>query len=191
MFADDLSVIVGCVVVSLAISYGATYMTGRTWRKMGGKEWKKLPDKIHDVLPKNCAMYIVMEWLAVALLLFTGYRKMTIKTLKQIVVVATYALVLRGILVTINTLPDASCNCGDGGPKAFGGSCGDLMFSGHQVVYSIAASFLIPRSLLLPALTLHGVSILGKRNHYTMDVVIASYIGCTLPGVLRGMQLLY
>lgn len=190
MFSDDLSVIVGCIVVCLASSYCATYLTGRTWRKMGGKRWKKLPDKIHDVLPKNCAMYVVMEWLAVMLLLVSGYRKMTIETLKHIVVV-TYALVLRSILVTINTLPDASCNCGDGSPKAFGGSCGDLMFSGHQVVYSIAACFLIPRSLLLPALTLHGVSILGKRNHYTMDVVIASYIGCTLPGVLRGMQLLY
>lgn len=189
MLADDVRVIAGCLVVIFAMSYCATYSTGCTWRKMGGAEWKKLPDKIHDILPETRDTYFVMEFLSLALLA-TGYRNFNIPRLRRGVVVATYAFMLRAIMVTINTLPDASCNCGDGKAKAFGGSCGDLMFSGHQVAYSIAAYFLLPRSLLFPALALHGVSILGKRNHYTMDVVIASYIGCTLPGVLSDMKLL-
>lgn len=191
MLADDVRVIAGCLVVNLATSYCATYLAGYTWRGMGGKEWRKLPDKIHDILPENYDVYDAMECSALALLLLAGYQNINVETLKRGVIVVTYALTLRAILVAINTLPDASCNCGDGKPKMFGGSCGDLMYSGHQVTYTIAAYFLIPRSLLLPALTLYGLSILGKRKHYTMDVVIASYIGCTLPGVLRSMRCLY
>lgn len=119
--------------------------------------------------------------------------------MRRFMIIHGICALLRCAVMATTSYPDPNRLCGDYRPPQTLGTfwretviktgfltCGDLMFSGHTLVYMISALtwnkyFTKPEKVIVWILELAAaVSLVATRMHYTNDVLIAMYTSVTV-----------
>ena len=149
---------------------------------------KKNPDEkpLHDLghyyLPDLDNFYSVIDViLGIYIIAFLYYSN--IELLKEMSLLMCIIFIFRSILVISTSLPDPSGVCEK---KKFQiGYCNDLMFSGHTATITLISLYLMSifpnkRNMLILGNIITYILIIASKNHYTIDVLIGSYVSTTL-----------
>lgn len=170
---------------------------------VGGTRYPKykapLPDLGFDVL----APYPDLSWLPntmIYLLLFASLVRCVLSRqgltiIRRILFVHAITMLMRSLTLVATSYPDPSLQCVDYVPpsnvnpfwaKTLGNAdlitCGDLMFSGHTLIYVVLALawqkyFYVIEKVLFWLFTLVAVIMLSvARLHYLNDIIVALYV---------------
>ena len=147
----------------------------------------RLPDVLHDALPDLSRWRVgaeighVLPVLLAGGLMLRAFDQRALDALRTFLWAHGTLMTLRGACFSTTLLPDASQTCSS---STYLGACHDLVFSGHVLIMSLGALttvhfFRIPTAAQV-ALAVHCASvalfITAARNHYTLDVIVATVI---------------
>ena len=97
-------------------------------------------------------------------------------------------MIMRAVATASTMLPPAE-PCVPDVLTVFHGGCYDKVFSGHVAYQTLAALHLrgsVPDGILLALVLMESVLLIGSREHYTVDILIAIYLAKLLDASGRG-----
>ena len=150
--------------------------------KKKNPEEKPLYDLGHYYLPDLDNYHIIPD-IILGLYIIAFFYFGNIELLKEISLLMCIMFTFRSILVISTSIPDASGKCEQ---KKFQiGYCNDLMFSGHTATITLISLYLMSifpnkRNMLILGNIITYILIIASKNHYTIDVLIGSYVSTTL-----------
>jgi hypothetical protein len=144
-------------------------------------EERPLYDTLYSIIPYNKYSHIGSEIILTFFMLlffYLIYKNQNAFALINFIILFSIIQIIRGFIFSLTLLPDASNNCTF---SLIGGSCNDLLFSGHigSVLlilllifkYNLISSK-VNKNILLALFILMNIFILSSRNHYSIDLVI-------------------
>ena len=169
----------------ILITYFITEKCKRITYKNGKKknpEENHFHDLGHYYLPDLDDYHIIPD-IIVGLYIIAFLYFGNIESIKEMALLMCIIFVFRSILVISTSIPDASGICEK---KKFQiGYCNDLMFSGHTATVTLISLYLMSifpnkRNMLILGNIITYILIIASKNHYTIDVLVGSYVSTTL-----------
>lgn len=146
-----------------------------------------LEDVGHQCLPRYKNILFIVNLVPILPIIYAFYgqcrkRQASSLSVSKLLVVYSFVMLLRMILMTVTILPTpiVQCNYDKFSPttgKSFGG-CHDLNFSGHVATIVLCVLFLITRqgcNKLFWSIyaIVSSIAVISAREHYTSDVLSA------------------
>jgi hypothetical protein len=168
------------------ISTYVCYIRGKELnKKFKNNKKKRLPDIVHDILPETTNKYIsfireITPLIPLLLLCHVIYKTKYYKLIHEYVKLFCIIYIVRSIMMVSTTLPDPTLECKY---SLYGGSCNDLLFSGHISSMFLSILFLcavtqseVLHNSMYTLLIFTILLILSSRRHYTIDIIVSLFV---------------
>ena len=120
------------------------------------------------------------------IIIYLMYHK-NINLLSKFFYTAAILFLLRSITFSLTTLPTPKhCNS----PPFLGGGCGDLLYSGHYIWFTITMYIILQKTNIpykiipIMAYIVSIISTLMCRNHYSVDILISIVLSYLFSSVI-------
>jgi hypothetical protein len=139
-----------------------------------------LNDIAHNNLP-ILSNYHLNDVFIVLLTIYTLY-KLESKHIERYSIILSLLFIIRAISFSVTHLPSPNVGCNK---RNIHNTCNDLMFSGHTTLLTVSLMALYYwGSISLSPLVLYYLmtitTIILPRKHYTVDILIASVLSCSI-----------